>query len=94
MQTTTIENAFTGEFLSDAALTASAKISSPQHDIAEIAIGFGRQYSSRPGQDFRTATIGEITFRRVDPLREPFQVADRRLQDRLEALSEALRAKY
>ncbi len=65
------------------------------HDIREIAIGFGRQFGpAATSRDFGTATLGSVTFRRVDPLREPFQVADARLQSRLEALCETLRAKY
>jgi hypothetical protein len=68
------------------------------YDIPEIAIGFGRipaanlRHTQR--KDFSTNTLGDVTFRRVDPLREPFQVADVRLQMRLESLCEALRAKY
>ena len=65
----------------------------PDHDIREIAIGFGRQAAKRP-TDFGTTTMGDVTFRRVDPLREPLKVADERLQVRLEALCEILRAKY
>ena len=34
--------------------------------------------------DFNTTTLGEVTFRRVDLLRDPFQVADARLQTRLD----------
>ncbi len=67
------------------------------HDIAEIAIGFGRRFGAAPraaAQDFGAATQGGVTFRKVDPLREPFEVADRRLQSRLETLCETLRAKY
>ena len=65
------------------------------YDIAEVAIGFGQRFGSRAkGTDFGATTLGAVTFRRVDPLHEPFQVADRRLQRRLEALCETLRAKY
>jgi hypothetical protein len=65
------------------------------HDIREIAVGFGRQFGNRTAKpDFSTTTLGEVTFRRVDPLRDPFQVADARLQTRLESLCETLRAKY
>lgn len=65
------------------------------YDIAEVAIGFGREFGNQSAsRDFRSSTLGSVTFRRVDPLREPFQVADRRLQTRLEALCETLRAKY
>ena len=68
---------------------------SNDHDIREIAIGFGRQFGNRSAKpDFGTTTLGEVTFRRVDPLRDPFQVADARLQTRLESLCETLRAKY
>jgi hypothetical protein len=65
------------------------------HDIHEIAVGFGQHFGNRlKGLDFGTTTSGEVTFRRVDPLRDPFQVADTRLQTRLESLCETLRAKY
>jgi hypothetical protein len=65
------------------------------HDIREIAVGFGLHFGSRlKNSDFGTTTHGEVTFRRVDPLRDPFQVADARLQTRLESLCESLRAKY
>jgi len=68
------------------------------HDIPEIAIAFGRipsiQFAQSRRRDFGTTTHGDVTFRRVDPLREPFQVADMRLQSRLESLCETLRAKY
>jgi hypothetical protein len=64
-------------------------------DIREIAVGFGRQFGNRTTKpDFGTTTLGEMTFRRVDPLHDPFQVADARLQTRLESLCETLRAKY
>ncbi len=69
--------------------------SSHDHDIREIAVGFGQHFGNRlKGSDFGTTTLGEVTFRRVDPLRDPFQVADARLQTRLESLCETLRAKY
>lgn len=70
------------------------------YDIPEIAIGFGQRFGSRvAAKDHGTTTLGAagsttVTYRRVDPLREPFQVADRRLQSRLDALCETLRAKY
>jgi hypothetical protein len=65
------------------------------HDIREIAVGFGQHFGNRlKSSDFNTTTLGEVTFRRVDPLRDPFQVADARLQTRLESLCETLRAKY
>jgi hypothetical protein len=65
------------------------------YDMQEIAAGFGKQFGSRTTKpDFGTTTLGEVTFRRVDPLRDPFQVADARLQTRLESLCETLRAKY
>jgi hypothetical protein len=65
------------------------------HDIREIAMGFGQQFGTRSQRpDFGATTFGEVTFRRVDPLRDPFQVADARLQTRLESLCETLRAKY
>jgi hypothetical protein len=68
---------------------------STDRDIQEIAVGFGRQFGNRTSKpDFGTTTLGELTFRRVDPLRDPFQVADARLQTRLESLCETLRAKY
>ena len=44
--------------------------------------------------DFDTTTYGRVSFRRVDPLYESSIVADARLQERLEALCETLRAKY
>ncbi len=69
--------------------------STHDHDIREIAVGFGQHFGSRlKNSDFGTTTHGEVTFRRVDPLRDPFQVADARLQTRLESLCESLRAKY
>jgi hypothetical protein len=65
------------------------------HDIREVAMGFGQHFGDRTKrQDFGTTTLAEVTFRRVDPLRDPFQVADARLQTRLESLCETLRAKY
>ncbi len=65
------------------------------HDIREVAVGFGQHFGSRvKNSDFGTTTLGEVTFRRVDPLRDPFQVADARLQTRLESLCDTLRAKY
>jgi hypothetical protein len=44
--------------------------------------------------DYDTTTVGEITYMRVDPLREATVTADARLQKRLEMLCETLRAKY
>ncbi len=68
---------------------------SNDYDMQEIAMGFGRQFGDRAKRsDFGTTTLGEVTFRRIDPLRDPFQVADARLQSRLESLCETLRAKY
>lgn len=65
------------------------------YDIPEVAIGYGLRFGSRvAAKDFGATTLGAVTYRRVDPLREPFQVADRRLQTRLEALCETLSAKY
>ncbi len=65
------------------------------YDIPEIAIGFGLHFGNPArAKDFGATTLGAVTYRRVDPLREPFQVADRRLQSRLESLCETLRAKY
>jgi hypothetical protein len=74
----------------------SERKESLDHDIEEVARHFGaeRPRSIRDFADFSTTTIAEITFRRIDPLREPLQVADERLQSRLEALCETLRAKY
>ena len=64
-------------------------------DIEEVAIGFGRAFADRiPTINFATTTHAGVTYRRVDPLRESFEVADRRLQSRLEILCETLRAKY
>jgi hypothetical protein len=63
--------------------------------MAEIAIGFGQQFGHRSKKaDFGTTILGDVTYRRADPLRDPFQVADARLQTRLESLCETLRAKY
>ena len=78
------------------------------HDVREIAIGFGRKTSERSlplgsssaRSDRRElgsiapSTIAGVTYRRTDPLREPLRVADERLQLHLEELCEALRAKY
>lgn len=78
-----------------ASLDVACRSNRMDYDVAEIAIGFGRQFGNNSAvQDFRATTLGSVTFRRVDPLREPFEVADRRLQLRLEALCETLRAKY
>lgn len=75
--------------------TKPALIPPINRDIEEVAIGFGRAFADRvPIADFGTTTRGPVTYRKVDPLREPFEVADRRLQVRLETLCEALRAKY
>ena len=81
---------------------AIAESTATDRDIPEIALRFGQQY--RSGQsailtptdcpDFKTSTFGEVTFRRVDPLREPLIVADQRLQKKLEVLCDTLRAKY
>jgi hypothetical protein len=77
---------------------AMPRTANVDHDIPEMAIGFGRVATQQSGQsrrmDFGTTTLGEVTFHRVDPLREPFKVADGRLQSRLESLCETLRAKY
>jgi hypothetical protein len=82
---------FTGECLVEPMLRSIAM----DHDIPEVAIGFGRHFGNQTApKDFGTTTLGAVTYRRVDPLREPFQVADRRLQTRLESLCETLRAKY
>jgi hypothetical protein len=70
---------------------ASAAI---DHDIAEVAIGFGQHFGNPRRRDFGATTFSDVTYRRVDPLREPFEVADARLQTRLETLCETLRAKY
>ncbi len=65
------------------------------YDMPEIAMGINHYFGrSSKSADFGTTTFGEVTFRRVDPLRDPFQVADARLQTRLESLCETLRAKY
>ncbi len=65
------------------------------HDVEAVAIGFGKQFGGRlAGGEFGTTTAGAVTYRRVDPLRDTFQVADSRLQSRLETLCETLRAKY
>ena len=81
----------------------------PDHDLESIVTRFGRQgvvdRSSRSIDtmlaqantttiDYNASTFGEITFRRVDPLRETEVVADARLQARLEDLCSALRSKY
>jgi hypothetical protein len=44
--------------------------------------------------DFGTTTTGDVTYMRVDPLREATVTADARLQKRLELLCETLRSKY
>ncbi|HEY3874535.1 MAG TPA: hypothetical protein VGM92_03590 [Candidatus Kapabacteria bacterium] len=78
------------------ATTASSLLRgrSLDHDIEAVAVGFGKRFASRlTGGEFGTTTNG-VTYRRVDPLREAFEVADTRLQSRLETLCEALRAKY
>jgi hypothetical protein len=80
--------------------TASA-LRIPDHDVPEMAIGFGRHlpaglnrlHGRNPG-DYRSSMIGGVTFRKVDPLHEPLKVADARLQSHLESLCESLRAKY
>lgn len=74
-------------------------------DIQEVV----QQFAARPAtsarsigtlladvqtNDFGTTTAAEITYMRVDPLREVTVTADERLQARLEALCETLRAKY
>ncbi|HET6401833.1 MAG TPA: hypothetical protein VFH95_10580 [Candidatus Kapabacteria bacterium] len=65
------------------------------YDLPELATIFGQPDSAtKQRKDFGATTLGAVTYRRVDPLREPFQVADRRLQTRLESLCETLRAKY
>ncbi|MDP4200020.1 MAG: hypothetical protein Q8922_07470 [Bacteroidota bacterium] len=68
------------------------------YDLLEVAIGFAKnrihRLSSSECADFGTTTFGDVTFRRLDPLEEPFRVADTRLQSRLESLCESLRAKY
>ncbi len=79
----------------------TARIQIPDHDVAEIAIGFGRQHSaelsrraSQVSAGYNNSMIGGVTFRRVDPLHAPLKVADERLQSHLEMLCESLRAKY
>ena len=67
---------------------------SNDRDIAEVAIGMGKMLGARTARDFGTTTFGEVTYRKVDPLEEPFRVADARLQVRLEELCDLLRAKY
>ena len=62
-------------------------------DIPEMAAAFAMRSAKRT-TDITTTTFGDITFRKVDPLREPLKVADTRLQQRLETLCETLRAKY
>jgi len=98
MRNTTIE---TPSFMEATVAPLSVRPLLPHHDIAEVAIGFGRQVTAqRRAADFGATTFGDLTFRRVDPpmrndpLREPLKVADQRLQVRLEELCETLRAKY
>ncbi len=86
----TIENP---QFTNECAMEVLPKPISVDHDVAHIAIGFGQKLGG-VRKDFGTTTMGEVTYRRVDPLREPFAVADARLQSRLEELCETLRAKY
>jgi hypothetical protein len=68
------------------------------YDVREIAIGFGEErpqsLSSAECAGYGSTTLGDITYLRIDPLRAPFRVADTRLQSRLEALCETLRARY
>ena len=95
MNNSSIEpSAFTNPTLTEA--TPVLRI--PNHDIPELAIGFGHEqpsrFLSREVNDYRSSTVGPVTFRRVDPLREPLKVADIRLQKHLESLCESLRAKY
>jgi hypothetical protein len=59
-----------------------------------MRFGQERQRSTMEFADFGATTIADITYRRIDPLREPLIVADERLQSRLETLCENLRAKY
>ena len=85
------------QFTTEAPVDVMPKAVSVDHDVAAIAIGFGQKLGAQlggPRRDFGTTTMGEVTFRKVDPLREPFRVADARLQVRLEELCETLRAKY
>ncbi|HWF43770.1 MAG TPA: hypothetical protein VG537_03920 [Candidatus Kapabacteria bacterium] len=93
MSTISIDSKFTNSVFDE--MTQVRNI--PDHDIAEIAIGFGRHSTTLlhgANTDYRTTTAGPVTFRRVDPLREPLRVADARLQKHLESLCETLRAKY
>jgi hypothetical protein len=93
MSTIRIDSQFTNSVFDE--MTQVRNI--PDHDIAEIAIGFGRHNANLlhgTNTDYHTATTGPVTFRRVDPLREPLHVADARLQKHLESLCETLRAKY
>ena len=93
MSTISIESKFTNSIFDETTQIRSI----PDHDIAEIAIGFGKQGAGKlhfANSDYRTTTTGPVTFRRVDPLREPLRVADARLQQHLESLCETLRAKY
>jgi hypothetical protein len=84
-------------FMNPALAEPAPALRIPDHDIPELAIGFGRQPNrllNREVNDFHSTTVGSVTFRRVDPLREPLKVADIRLQRHLEDLCETLRAKY
>ncbi len=86
---------FTDHIINRISRTDARPSTAIDHDIREIAIGFGQRFGTdRKSQDFGTTTHADVTFRRVDPLRDPFQVADARLQTRLESLCESLRAKY
>jgi hypothetical protein len=76
--------------------TISERQGSLDHDIEAVARCFGAAQPLLNGEieNFGATTFADTTFRRVDPLREPIQVADDRLQSRLETLCETLRAKY
>jgi len=69
MQNTTIE---TPSFMEATVAPRSVRPLLPHHDIAEVAIGFGRQAAAqRRAADFGTTTFGDLTFRRVDPPSPP-----------------------
>ncbi len=95
MRTSIIE---TPSFTESSHTISRPRIGSADHDIEEVAIGFGQSFSSNStfGESHRmkSSRIGQATYRRVDPLHEPLKVADARLQKHLEDLCESLRAKY
>ena len=71
----------------------SERKDSLDRDIPEVAQLFGAEtsHASVGDQHQEFARLGGF---RMDPIREPFIVADERLQSRLQALCDALRVRY